>query len=183
MYAGHYAAALALKARYPETPTWIPLLGVGILDVLFGPFVLVGLERVSMTPGASPGFSLDHIDWSHSLVMALAWSGVFGALFLRRGKLVAAVAGGAVFSHFLLDLLVHPPDLALWPGSGTHLGIGLWRLLPDGWWFLELALISAGLWYYWARSKRSRTFGGRAAWVIVVVLLLHAVNSPWLVPL
>lgn len=67
MYAGHFAAGLALKARAPEAPTWGILLGVGFLDLLFGPFVLLGLEQVSVTPRVSPGFSLDYIDWSHSL--------------------------------------------------------------------------------------------------------------------
>ena len=180
MYAGHYAAALALKAQYPETPTWVPLLGVGVLDILFGPFVLAGLERVSMTPDISPGFSLDYIDWSHSLAMALVWSGLFAVLFLQRSKLVAAVAGVAVFSHFALDLVMHPGDLALWPGSEVHLGFGVWQLLPTGWWFLELVLIAAGCGYYWLASKRSLTFGGRAAWVVAVVVLLHVLNSPWL---
>ncbi len=180
MYAGHYAAALALKARYPETPTWVPLLGVGVLDILFGPFVLAGLERVSMTPDISPGLSLDYIDWSHSLAMALVWSGLFAVLFLRRSKLVAAVAGVAVFSHFALDLVMHPGDLALWPGSEVHLGFGVWQLLPTGWWFLELVLIAAGCGYYWLASKRSLTFGGRAAWGVAVVVLLHVLNSPWL---
>ncbi len=57
MYAGHFAAGLALKAKTPEAPTWGVLLGVGVLDILFGPFVLLGLEAVTLTPGQSPGFS------------------------------------------------------------------------------------------------------------------------------
>ena len=40
--------------------------------------------------------------------------------------------GLAVFSHFLLDLVMHPPDMALWPGSTVHLGIGLWRASLGG---------------------------------------------------
>jgi hypothetical protein len=43
----------------------------------------------------------------------------------------------AVFSHFLLDLPMHPADMALWPGSSIRLGMGLWRTLPTGWWFVE----------------------------------------------
>jgi hypothetical protein len=62
MYAGHFAAGLAIKARVPQALTWGLLLGVGLLDLLFGPFVLLGWERVSLTPGVSPGFSLDYID-------------------------------------------------------------------------------------------------------------------------
>ena len=180
MYAGHFAAALALKARVPRAPTWGLLLGVGVLDILFGPFVLAGIERVSLTPDVNPGFSLDHIDWSHSLATSLVWSGLFAAAFLRQGRQVAAVMGIAVFSHFVLDLVMHPPDLALWPGATIHLGLGLWRALPTGWWFVELAAVAAGWAYYWHRSRHDRSFGGRAVAVAGVLLVLHVLNSPWL---
>lgn len=180
MYAGHFAAALVLKARVPRAPTWGLLVGVGVLDLLFGPFVLAGIERASLTPGISPGFSLDHIDWSHSLVMSVVWSVLFGAAFLRRGGTVAAAMAVAVFSHFVLDFVMHPPDLALWPGSKTHLGLGLWRALPGGWWFVELGAVVAGCWYYWHRSRSDHSFGGRALAAVVVVFVLHLLNSPWL---
>jgi hypothetical protein len=71
MYAGHLAAGLALKGRVPKAPTWGLLVGVGLLDLLFGPFLVEGIERATMTLGQTPGFSLDYIDWSHSLVMSL----------------------------------------------------------------------------------------------------------------
>lgn len=183
MYAGHFAAGLALKAREPEAPLWGILVGVGLLDLLFGPFVLLGLERVTVTPGISPGFTLDHIDWSHSLVMSALWAGLFGLLFIRRGPRVAWVMVIAAFSHFLLDLPMHPPDLALWPGSEVHLGAGLWRTLPTGWWWVELALVALAGGYYVRRSAASEDFGRRPMAVILVVLALHISNSPWLSPL
>ncbi len=62
MYAGHFAAGLAIKAAEPRAPTWALLLAVGLLDALFGIFVLLGVERVTMTPGQSRGFTLDFID-------------------------------------------------------------------------------------------------------------------------
>jgi hypothetical protein len=182
MYAGHFGAGLALKARYPQTPTWIPLLGVGVLDILFGPFVLAGIERVTVTPGIPPGFRLDYIDWSHSLLMALVWSALYAVLFLRQGKTIASVAGVSVFSHFVLDLPMHPADLALWPGSSIHIGLDLWHRLPTGWWFIELAAILVGAGYYWFAARRSRQFGGRAGWAVAVVLLLHLLNAPWFAP-
>ena len=180
MYAGHFGAGLALKARYPKAPTWGLLLGVGFLDVLFGPFVLLGWERVTITPGVSPGFSLDYIDWSHSLLMSLVWAGLFGLCFLRLGRSTALVLAASVFSHFVLDLLMHPSDLALWPGSRIHLGFGLWRVLPVGWWFVELAFIGLCLAYYRRRSLQFGGFGSRFKAIVVVVLLLHVANSPWL---
>lgn len=180
MYAGHFAAGLVIKARVPHAPTWGLLLGVGVLDLLFGPFVLAGLERVSLTPGVSPGFSLDYIDWSHSLVTSVIWSALFGSFFWRRGRTIVVAMAVAVFSHFLLDLVMHPADLALWPGSSVHLGFGLWGRLPSGWWFVELAVVVAGIGYYWLRARQDRSFGGRAWGVALVVLLLHVMNSPWL---
>lgn len=180
MYVGHFAVGLALKGAEPRAPTWGLLLGVGLMDILFGPFVLLGIERASVTPGTSPGFSLDYIDWSHSLTMALVWSVAFAIPFLRRGKTVAGVMGLAVFSHFLLDVPMHPPDLALWPGSSAHLGFGLWRSLPLGWWFVELAVIAAGWGYYAWRSRGSPTFGGRPVAVVLALLAFHGLNSPWL---
>src|SRR6266545_5273723 len=172
MYAGHFAMGLALKARKPEAPTWALLIGTGLLDILFGPFVLLGIDRVTMVPGGSPGFSLDFIDWSHSLAAALVWSALFAACFWRRGSAIAAIMGFAVFSHFLLDLPMHPADLALWPGSPVHLGLGLWRT-PFWWWF-ELAFTALGCGYYWTRARQLRTFGGHASWACAIVLALHA---------
>lgn len=180
MYAGHLGLGLALKAREPRVPTPAVLIGVGFLDLLFGPFVLLGIERVHMTPGVLPGFSLDFIDWSHSLLMSLVWAILFGSVFARMGRSVALTLGFAVFSHFILDLVVHSPDLALWPGSHVHLGIGLWTLWPFGSWWVELGVIVVCCGYYWLRARRVKTFGGRAGWACSVVLLLHVLNSPWM---
>ncbi len=182
MYAGHLAAAMALKARAPQTATWALVMGVGVLDLLFGPFVLLGLERVAITPGVSPGFSLDYIDWSHSLLMSIVWSGLFGALFLKHGRSTAIVVAIAVFSHFVFDALMHPADLALWPGASVHVGFGLWQALPNGWWFVELAVIGALCTYYWRKARASDAFGGRPIGVVVAILIFHALNAPWLAP-
>jgi hypothetical protein len=180
MYVGHFAAGLAIKALAPRTPTWALLVGVGLLDILFAPFVLAGIERATVTPAVSPGFSLDFIDWSHSLAMSLAWSILFACGFARYGREVMLALGLAVFSHFLLDVPMHPPDLALWPYSAVHIGIGVWQLAPNGWWFLELGVIVA-LWaYYWRGASSDPSFGRRPFATLAVLLFLHVFNSPWL---
>lgn len=180
MYVGHFAAGLAIKAYEPKAPTWALLVGVGLLDILFGPFVLAGIERASITPSVSPGFSLDYIDWSHSLAMSLVWSVLFAAAFVRYSSRVMMAVGFAVFSHFLLDVPMHPPDLALWPNSAAHIGLGLWQRLPTGWWFVELALMGVLWLYYWQRSTRDPSFGRRPFAIGGVLLFLHVFNSPWL---
>lgn len=145
--------------------------------------MLLGLERASVTPGISPGFSLDYIDWSHSLAMSLAWSALFAAAFLKLGWKIAGVMALAVFSHFILDLPMHAPDLALWPGSRFHLGLSLWQRLPRGWWFVELAVVAAAGAYYWSRARKSPEFGRFPLAVFFVLVVLHLSNSPWLSPL
>jgi hypothetical protein len=105
---------------------------------------------------------------------------LFALFFLRRGRRVAAFLGLAVFSHFLLDLPMHPGDLALWPHAATHLGFGLWTSLPRGWWFVELGVIAAAWgWYAW-KARTASTFGGRPIAVGLVLLVLHIANAPWL---
>ena len=180
MYAGHFGAAVVLRAKERDAPFWGILIGVGFLDLLFGPFVLLGIERVTVTPGVSPGFSLDYIDWSHSLLMSVVWSVLFAAMFVKRGMRIAGVMALAVFSHFLLDLPMHPADLALWPGSSIRIGFGLWHSLPTGWWFVELLVIVAGCAYYIRRARQTDAFGRRPWLVSVAILALHVFNSPWL---
>jgi membrane-bound metal-dependent hydrolase YbcI (DUF457 family) len=178
MYAGHFAAALAIKAKEPRAPTWALLFGVGFLDVQYGIYEILRIHRFPITPGVSPGFTLDFLDWSHSLALSLAWAGLFSIPFWRGGREAALDVGFAVFSHFLLDLPMHPPDLALWPHSTVHLGLGLWKRLPTGWWWVELAVIALFCAYYVSRARAAKTFGGRALWACAVILALHLFNSP-----
>lgn len=98
--------------------------------------------------------------------MAVVWSVVFGALFWKLGRDVAAVMAVAVFSHFVLDLPMHPPDLAIWPNADTHLGFGLWRALPTGWWWVELGVILAACGYYaYEAGSQTRSAGARSRWL------------------
>ena len=66
----------------------------------------------------------------------------FGA---RCGTL--CVVAGTVFSHWILDLLTHRPDLPLGFGNTVYVGLGLWNSLW-GTLLLELGLFFAGLVLY-----------------------------------
>jgi hypothetical protein len=181
MYAGHFAFAAVLRAREPTVPLWCVLIGVGLLDILFAPFVLLGIDRVSLNPSSPIGMSLDSIDWSHSLLMTVVWSLLYGGAFLRWGRRAATVAGVAAFSHFPMDVVMHAPDLALWPGSRTRLGLGMWYAMPVGWWFFELAVILAGCTYYVWRTRRTPSAPGRRVMAVALVIVaLHVINSPWI---
>ncbi|MHB8416495.1 MAG: metal-dependent hydrolase [Myxococcales bacterium] len=182
MYSGHFAVGLGLHARFPRVRAWIFMLGVGLLDVVDGILIAVGLERVSAAPKEPLGFDLDFIDWDHSLVMALVWSAAFAFLF-RKDRRVALLAGLAVFSHFLCDVLVHNGDLALWPYSRVHLGLYLWHRLPVGSWFLEGAFDLPFAAYFAVQATRRGASRGEVARVLGLLAFLHLSFSPWLSPM
>ena len=130
MFVGHYSAALAAKAAEPRAPLWSYVIGCQLLDVGWAGFIMTGVEKARLDPSL-PGSPLVLYDmpFTHSLPGALVWS-VGGALLARLAlKLpwrAAVFIGLAVFSHWIADLLVHRPDLALWAG-GPKVGLGLWN--------------------------------------------------------
>src|ERR1700704_778861 len=95
-------------------------LAVQWIDVMWSIFVLLGLEKVRIAPGITASNPLDlyYMPYTHSLVAALLWS--LGAYIAYRGirafggsHRAALLVAVAVFSHWVLDLLVHRPDLPL----------------------------------------------------------------------
>ena len=181
MYTGHFAIGMAIKARVPKTPALPILLGVGFLDVLNGLFILAGWDHVTPNPRSGPYlfFDLSFVDWDHSLLMAVLWSLIWGALFLKD-KHVALVAALAVFSHFIADWPVHNHDLAIYPHSGLHLGWGLWGRLGTVSWILEGFFVLTLLAYSWrAQAKR----GVSMLWPSVLIAALFVNLSPWLSPM
>jgi hypothetical protein len=176
MFIGHYGPALAAKPLEKRLPLWLLFIAVQWLDVVWSALVMLHVEKLRIVKGFTQGSSLDlyYMPFTHGLLGALALSAALGAiaaLFYRdRRTTIILVVGGAVFSHWLLDLVVHVPDLPLYDNS-FKVGFGLWRYL----WLsfpLELALLVAGAWTY-ARTVPSATrFGDLALWLFVAVMAL-----------
>jgi membrane-bound metal-dependent hydrolase YbcI (DUF457 family) len=170
MFAGHYAAALAAKAAEPRAPMWTLIAGAQLVDIGWSALIIAGVERGRSDP-ALPGspLVLEHMPWTHSLPAALAWSvlaGLLAKLLLRLPARAAIVIGLVVFSHWLADLLVHRPDLLLYP-DGPKVGFALWNL-PVVEQAVEIGLLGvAGM--FWA-AQRVRT--GLNAWPAAAFLAL-----------
>ncbi len=170
MFIGHLAGAELLHAVFPETPTWISLVGVGFPDLLWGVTVLAGIERAEM--GRSPlqrDIVFSHYPFSHSLVLtniiALVPAAALGLIFDWRAGLVFWLAS---ISHWLLDVIVHLPDLpVLGFGRDTKVGFGLWRNGPLAF-AVEYALVVAATLLFEP--------SGKWLWLLVVAALFHAVN-------
>ena len=63
--------------------------------------------------------------------------------------------GLAVFSHFVLDLIVHVPDLPILGRESPTLGLGLWREMPVAL-ALELLLTAGALAIYLQSAHLAR---------------------------
>jgi hypothetical protein len=164
MYPGHFAFGLALKMVEPKAPTLGIMVGVGLLDWLFGLFVALGME------GGAIGRL--NIPWSHSLAMALLWSLLFAALFRRQGRRIMAVMAVAVMSHWLLDLLSHEPDMLFWPMATSTIGLGSIFGGLAGW--LEASIcIGTTLWYV-ISARRAGLSMARLAVVCLIMSLMYA---------
>ncbi len=145
MFVGHYAAGFAAKAAFPRAPLWSLICASQLLDIGFSTLIIFGVEkfRIDTTLLGNP-FDLYDMPWTHSLPAALIWSllAAGAARLARMPWHLCAVIATVVFSHWLLDFLVHRPDLALWP-DGPKVGLGLWNLpVPEM--GLEMALLMLG---------------------------------------
>ena len=178
MFIGHFAVALAAKRAAPRTSIGTLTLAAVFLDALWPVFLLLGVERAAVTPGPNSFLFLDFTYYpiSHSLLMAVVWSVVFALVYKARTQYPrgALWVGLLVLSHWVLDFIVHVPDLPLWPG-GPKVGLGLWNS-PTVVILIEGAMFVAGVWIY-ASMTRARNRIGRAAlgaYVIVLVALYVA---------
>lgn len=174
MFLGHFGVGFGSKAAAPRVSLGVLFLAAQFVDLLWPTLLLLGLERVHVTPGITKVTPLDftHYPLSHSLLAMIGWGVLFGAaIFLAsRSRVGAWVCGLAVVSHWFLDLLVHRPDLPLSPGGSGRFGFGLWNSF--GWTLiLELAVFGVGLALYLRVTRAKDRTGNIALWGLVVFLL------------
>jgi len=175
MFVGHYAASLALKRFEKRASLGVLFLAVQFVDIVFFPLVLLGIERLNVVENftQSTHFELVYMPYTHSLVAFLVWSSLAYALFrwvIVKSHSVALVVALAVMSHWLLDVIVHTPDMPLWSDASLKLGFGLWNSAIATY-ILEAVLLLAGLWLY-MRSTKATTRAGKYGMVVFVALLL-----------
>jgi hypothetical protein len=184
MFIGHFGVGLAGKKPAPRVSLGTWFLAVQFLDLLWPIFLLLGWEHVRIVPGLMRMNALDLYDYplSHSLVGALVWSFLFATAYQLFGRgerdfaarrRSALLLGAGVFSHWVLDVLVHRPDVPVLP-HGPYIGLGLWNVpaveIP-----FEAGLYLVGIVLY-LRTTRARDAIG--SWGLY--LLLAFLAATWL---
>lgn len=160
MFVGHYGVSFALKPEAKRVPLWVWFIAVQWMDIVWSVLVLLGVEKLRIIPGFTEANALDlyYMPYTHGLPGSIGISlglGVIVSLFTsgNRARVVLLVAV-ASFSHWILDFLVHVPDLPLYDNT-EKVGLGLWRHVILSF-PLELAVLGLGAWLY----ARKTTFAG-----------------------
>lgn len=174
MFIGHFGAGLAAK-KIDKAPSLGTLfMAAQFIDLLW-PFLLIfGIEKVAVEPGISTvtPFNFIYYPFTHSLLGVIIWGVLFGAVYflLRKNLKTSILLGALVVSHWFLDLLVHIPDLPLFPWESVKVGIGLWNSLI-GTLILEGAIFAAGVYLYISATKpKQRRKGTKSFWGLILFL-------------
>jgi len=191
IFIGHFAVGLSLKKADKTLSLGLLFIAVQLPDLIYGVTLLTGVEKINITAGTNPLTSAEYtfFPYSHSLVATLLWAGLVALIFLiapLRSSLpkskTALVMATAVLSHFILDAIVHNPDLDLLGNGAYKIGLGLWNY-PLASYIVEALLLISGSWIY-LRSTKSTAFSGKSGLPIlsVILLVLNAVNTFGLSP-
>ncbi len=161
---GHIAIALAAKPAAPKVPLWVLLVASEIPDLLCFGLMAAGIERAGVTTmDLSQGLKQlipASIPWSHGFFMSVIWSVAAAAIafLFYRSRRTASAIGLLVFSHWVLDFIVHAPDLPLLFGGSPLVGLGLWTsgpgLIISG--ILEVGLLAGGIAIYLVTRVKDR---------------------------
>ena len=171
MFLGHYGLAYAAKRASPETSLGTLTFAAQWLDELWPILLLLGVEQVRIAPGTMAASQLDFVNYpiSHSLLTAVGWGVVIGLVyyFARHRARGAWVLAALVVSHWVLDVLVHAPDLPLYPG-GPKFGFGAWNSVVLTL-VLEIGLYGGGLLVYLRTTRAADGIGRWGLWSLVMV--------------
>jgi len=174
MFIGHFGVGFGAKSLAPRISLGTLFIAAQFIDLLWPTLLLLGLERVQIVPGATRVTPLvfEHYPISHSLLGVALWAALIGGLYwlVRRERKGALLLAALVVSHWLLDLIVHRPDLPIAPGSAVLLGLNAWASLPVTL-AIELTLFAAGVWLYLRSTRATDAIGSWACWGLVLFLL------------
>lgn len=173
MFIGHYGPAVWDTQRghvAPIVKLWQAFLAVQFVDIIWAVLVIFGIEG----PGTNAtGMPIFNIPWSHSLLSSLLLAAFAGTVFRllkpEAGKRGFWVIAALVFSHWVLDLIVHRPDLPLYPGGSKMLGFGFWNF-PIAAYILEMGLVFAGFLFWQKVTIAKHKKYTIAIWVFFAVM-------------
>jgi hypothetical protein len=184
MFIGHLGAGLALKKINPRVNLGWIFLAVMFPDILLWILVLTGKEQVFVPANYDNLHYLTfNFPYSHGLVASLGWAVFFFFLIqVISGKTkVAWMIFIAIFSHFILDFIVHIPELPVLGEDSQKLGLGLWNNMPVAL-IIEILLLLGGFMIYASITRTVSLIGKLGMPLFLVLITLLAVFGQMMSP-
>jgi hypothetical protein len=174
MFVGHYGVSFAAKPTGARVPLWVWFIAVQWLDVIWSVLVLMGIEKLRIVPGFTQANPLDlyYMPFTHglpgSIVLSLVFGGIVASFTAANRRITFLLVAAASFSHWVLDLVVHTPDLPLYDNT-AKVGFGLWRQVALSF-PLELTVLGLGAWLYARVTTFASAKGRYVFWGFVILL-------------
>jgi hypothetical protein len=175
VFIGHFALAFGAKKIAPSVSLGTLFLACQFADLLWPTLLVLGVEVVEIDPGNTVVTPLNFVSYpySHSLVMLLLWSSLFGLAYrVLKGSRTAAIVTVAalVLSHYVLDVITHRPDLPITISGATRIGLGLWNL-PGTALAVESAMFIIGAAFYLSATRPRDRAGRVGLWALIMFLV------------
>jgi hypothetical protein len=185
MFIGHFGVGLGAKKYAPKISLGTLFIAAQWLDLLWPTLLLLHVERVEIHPELEGNRAMAFIYYplSHSLLMVIAWSFLFGVIYWLvkkdfRSSIVIAIC---VLSHWILDLVVHFRDLPLYPGQSPMVGLGLWGSII-GTTIAEGIIFITGIIIYLRTTTAKNKTGKIVFWVLIALLVITHFSSTFSPP-
>lgn len=175
MFIGHFGVGFGAKKIDTKPSLGTLFFAAQFIDLLWPILLLLGIEEVKIDPGNTVFTPLNFVyyPFTHSLAGVLFWGIVVGAGYylIKKNSKTAVLLGALVVSHWVLDLLVHAPDLPIVPGLDVKIGLGLWNSFALTL-IVELAIFAVGTFFYFQVTKAKNKKGNYGFWELIIFLLL-----------
>lgn len=180
MFLGHFGAGFAGKKFSKSASLGTYFMAAQWIDLLWPILLLLGIEKVKIEPGISnvTPLNFNYYPFTHSLAAAIIWGVIFGVIYflIKKNSKTSIILGVFVVGHWVLDFLVHIPDLPIFPGSELKVGLGLWNSFAATI-ILEGLIFGIGIYLYYKVTKTKNKTGTYSLIGLVVFLILIYISN------
>lgn len=193
MLVGHFGAGLLFKRAEREVNLGVYFLAAMLPDIILWILVLSGVESIGIPAHfAAKHYYIFTFPYSHGLAADVLWSLLAGFIVWKtlewnhlHAYRAGLAVGAAVFSHFILDFLVHIPEMPLLGEGSPKIGLGLWNYMYLAL-ALELIIALVALFIYVRGTKRILLKRIIISVIIILLALLtvaeHTMSSKPMTP-
>ena len=180
MFIGHFGVGFAGKKFDKSASLGTYFMAAQWIDLIWPILLLLGIEKAEIKPGISSvsPINFTYYPFTHSLFGVIVWAVLFGMIYflIKKKSRTAIILGMLVLSHWFLDLLVHVPDLQIFPGYNLKVGFGIWNNLSATI-ILEGLIFTLGVYFYYKTTKTKNKVGTYSLIGLIAFLIVMYISN------